>query len=65
MGKMKDKLLEGYSEGYDNGFKNGYSSAVEEMLWSCGDCGNRYDPQVFSCPNTYLHKATLGNHDNE
>jgi hypothetical protein len=63
MAKMKDKLLEVYSEGYDNGYKNGYSSAIEEILWECGDCGNRYEPLVLSCPNIYLHKANLGKHN--
>jgi hypothetical protein len=65
MGKMKDKLLEAHSEGYDEGYKNGFSSAVEEMIWECGDCGNRYDSLVLSCVNTLIHKANLGNHNND
>jgi hypothetical protein len=65
MGKMKDKLLEAHSEGYDEGYKNGFSSAVEEMSWECGDCGNRYDSLISSCVNTLIHKANLGKHADE
>jgi hypothetical protein len=63
VGKTENKILEAYSKGYDEGYKNGFSSAVEEMLWECGDCGNKYDAFILSCPNTQLHKANLGNHD--
>lgn len=27
---------------------------VKEVTWVCGDCGNRYDYSVTSCPNKKL-----------
>lgn len=63
MAKMKEKLLEIQSEAYDSGYNNGYYDAVYSLSWECGDCENRYDPSVMKCPNEFLHKARLNNHD--
>lgn len=30
----------------------------EDLVWACSDCGNKYGPEVDSCPNRLLD--TLG-----
>ena len=27
---------------------------INEITWTCGDCGNRYDNGVMECPNRRL-----------
>lgn len=37
---------------------------LEDVTWECGDCGNRYGPNVFHCPNTLLDQWML-EHNNK
>jgi hypothetical protein len=58
MGKMKEKVI----DSYDTGYKNGFYDGVAQFIWECGDCGNKYEPTITTCPNYVLHKAILGVH---
>lgn len=38
---------------------------IDEVTWTCGDCGNRYDYGVTTCPNKRLDNWMLKKGPNE
>jgi len=40
-------------------FADGYYQAVVDTSWECGDCCNRYGPDVDNCPNDMMDRAAL------
>lgn len=40
-----------------HGFNEGYMKALEDLSWTCIDCGNLYQPTVEACPNELIDEA--------
>lgn len=37
----------------------GRIATIDELSWSCGDCGNTYGPDVDECPNALLDEMAM------